>query len=271
MAGGSESVEVGGRTVAFERRGQGPVLVLLHGAFGDSRDWRPQLEALSGELTVVAWDAPGCGESFDPPADFGLHGYADCLAAFLDSLGLDRPHVLGLSFGSGLALELFRRHPTVPRSLGLVSAYAGWAGSLGREVAEQRREIFLRGAELPADEVVREFSETLFTDAVPREVVNEVVEVARDFHPAGLRAIANAFADADLRDVLPRIDVPTLLLYGDADRRSPVSIGEELHAQIPGSTFVVLPGPGHVVNLEAPERFNDEVRSFLDERSTRGW
>ena len=75
--------------------------------------------------------------------------------------------------------------------------------------------------------------------------------------------MTDAFADADLRDVLPTIDVPTLLIYGDADQRSPVSVGEELHAQIPGSTFVVIPGPGHMVNLEAPDRFNDEVRSFL--------
>jgi alpha/beta hydrolase fold len=101
MGGGSESVKVGGRTIAFERRGQGPPLVLLHGSVRDSRDWRPQLEALSDEFTVVAWDAPGCGGSFDPPEDYGLYGYADCLAAFVEALGLERPHVLGLSFGPG--------------------------------------------------------------------------------------------------------------------------------------------------------------------------
>ena len=63
--------------------------------------------------------------------------------------------------------------------------------------------------------------------------------------------------------MLPEIDVPTLLIYGDADQRSPLPVGEELHARIPGSKFVVIPGVGHVVNLEAPERFADEVRSFL--------
>ena len=84
-----------------------------------------------------------------------------------------------------------------------------------------------------------------------------------DYHPAGLRAMANAFADADLRDMLPSIDVPTLLIYGDADQRSPLAIAEDLHARIPGARLVVIPGPGHMVNMEAPERFNDEVRSFL--------
>jgi pimeloyl-ACP methyl ester carboxylesterase len=110
MDGGSDSVEVDGRTIAFERRGDGPPLLLLHGACGDGRDWRPQRDALSEEFTVVAWDAPGCGRSWDRPEDYGLAGYADCLAAFVEARGLERPHVLGLSFGSGLALELFRRH-----------------------------------------------------------------------------------------------------------------------------------------------------------------
>ena len=259
----AERVELDDGRVAFRRRGDGPPLVLLHGAFGDSRDWRPQLDSLSDEFTVVAWDAPGCGGSFDPPPDYGLPGYADCLAAFIEALGLERPHVLGLSFGSGLALELFRRHPRLPRSLALVSAYAGWAGSLGRDVAEERRESFLRDAERPIGEVVREFSTTLFTDSVPAHVVDELTEVMLDSRPAMMRAMANAFADADLRDVLPLVDVPTLLLYGDADMRSPVSVGEDLHARIPGSKFVVIPGPGHMVNVEAPERFDEEVRRFL--------
>jgi pimeloyl-ACP methyl ester carboxylesterase len=257
------SVEISGRTVAFERRGHGPPLVLLHGAFVDSRVWRPQLDTLSEEFTVIAWDAPGCGGSFDPPDDFGIEGYADCLAGLVQELGLERPHVLGLSFGSIVALELFRRHPELPRSLVLASAYAGWAGSLPAEVVEARRTGWLRDAGRQPEGVLRDFGSTLFTESVPAEIIDEAMSVMRDFRPAGLRAIANASADADLRDVLPRIDVPTLLLYGDADMRSPVAIGAELHARIPHSKLVVLSGPGHVVNLEAPERFDDEVRRFL--------
>jgi len=225
--------------------------------------WRPQLDALSDEFTVVAWDAPGCGGSFDPPADFGIEGYAACLATFIHELGLERPHVLGLSFGSILALELFRRHPELPRSLVLASAYAGWAGSLPPDVVEARRAGWLRDAGRPAGEVVTDFSATLFTESVPAAVVDEALAVMREFRPAGLRAIANAAADADLRDVLPTIDVPTLLVYGDADRRSPVSVGETLFEEIPDAELLVIHGPGHVVNLEAPERFNAEVRSFL--------
>jgi pimeloyl-ACP methyl ester carboxylesterase len=117
-----DEVKIGGLHIAFEQRGNGTPLVLLHGAVSDSREWRRQLDELSDEFTVVAWDAPGCGRSSDPPETFRLPDYADYLAAFIEENGLVRSHVLGLSFGSGLALELYRRHTAIPRSLILASA-----------------------------------------------------------------------------------------------------------------------------------------------------
>ena len=76
----------------------------LHGGLVDSRAWRDRLEDLSDEFTVVAWDAPGCAGSADPPDDFRLADYADSLAGLIDALGLHRPHVLGHSFGAGAPL-----------------------------------------------------------------------------------------------------------------------------------------------------------------------
>ena len=72
-----------------------------------------------------------------------------------------------------------------------------------------------------------------------------------------------AFAEVDSRDILPKITVPALLIYGEADRRAPVQIGHQLHAQIPNSQLAVIPGAGHMVYLEAGEAFNAEVRGFL--------
>ena len=72
-----------------------------------------------------------------------------------------------------------------------------------------------------------------------------------------------AFAEADLRDVLPTIDVPTLLLHGEKDARASVPVAEALHAAIPGSELVVLPGVGHYVNLAVPDVFDAEIRRFL--------
>ena len=146
MTGGPsmQEVEVEGLTIAFERRGEGSPLVLLHGGLSDHREWRRQLDALSDAFTIVAWDAPGCGNSSDPPETFRLPDYADRLAGLIRALGLERPHVLGLSWGSTLALELYRRHPDLPRTLVLTAAYAGWAGSLTPEEVARRLETSLR-------------------------------------------------------------------------------------------------------------------------------
>ena len=148
----TDTVEVGGHRIAYQRKGEGPPLVLLHGWPLASREWRRQIDGLSDEFTVVAWDAPGAGASSDPPDTFGLADWADCLAAFIEALGLGRVHVAGLSWGGGLALELYRRHPTVLRTLILVSAYAGWAGSLPPDVVEERLQLMLRNCELSPDE-----------------------------------------------------------------------------------------------------------------------
>src|ERR671919_1022763 len=96
-----DQVEVAGLRIAFERAGGGPPLVLVHGAVCDGRVWRRQLDDLSDEFTVVAWDAPGCGRSADPPESFRLPDYSDALAGFIAALDLGRPHVLGHSFGGG--------------------------------------------------------------------------------------------------------------------------------------------------------------------------
>ena len=120
-----ETIDCQGLRIAYERAGVGPPLVLLHGYVGDGQTtWQSQIEELADEFTVVAWDAPGAGASSDPPESFGISGYADCLARFIDALGLDRPDVAGLSFGGALALGFAARQPAIPNTLILASAYA---------------------------------------------------------------------------------------------------------------------------------------------------
>lgn len=258
-----KQIVVDGSSIAFEQAGEGPLVVLLHGGLSDSREWRRQLDGLSDSFTVVAWDAPGCGRSPDPPLTFRMPDYADRLCAFIEALGLDQPHVVGLSWGSTLALELYRQHPKLPVTLVLASAYAGWAGSLPADVVAERLEGTLRQLELPRRQLVRGWIPSLFTDQAPAEMVDEVVAMMSEFHPIGARAMLYSMAEADLRDVLPQIEVPTLLVYGEADVRSPLPVAEELHAQIRGSKLVVVPEAGHQCNIEAADRFNAEVRGFL--------
>lgn len=258
-----DTVDISGLRIGYQRAGQGPPLVLLHGAYEDSRSWRQQLEGLSNEFTVIAWDAPGCGRSDDPPADFSGKELGDVLAGFLREVAPRKPHVLGLSWGSGVALELYRGHPHMAASLLLVSAYAGWAGSLPPEEVERRYAQILAELDQPPEQFIPVWLPTLFTARADPAVVEEASAIMADFHPAGMRAMLSASGHADYRDVLPTISVPTLLLYGEHDVRSPLAVAHDMHRQIPGSQLTVIPDVGHMVAAETPAAFNTEVRRFL--------
>ena len=256
-------IEAGGRMIAYRRTGAGDPLVLLHGAWSDGREWRPQLTGLSDEFDVIAWDAPGCGESDDPPPGTDMTAYADGVADLAAALELGPAHVCGLSFGGGLALEVYRRHPRLVQSLVLASAYAGWRGSLPPEEVAARLARARRELDLPPSTWIDSYLPGFFARPVPPETLDLVRSMMLDVRATGTRPMLAAFADADLRAVLPTIAVPTLLIHGAADVRAPRPVAEALHAAIPNSELVLLPDVGHQCNLEAPEPFNAELRRFL--------
>jgi pimeloyl-ACP methyl ester carboxylesterase len=256
-------VEVDGLNIAVERVGTGTAVVLAHGFVGDARStWGSQIEALSEEFTVIAWDAPGTGGSDDPPADFGMDGYADTLAGLLRMLEIERAHLVGLSFGAALVLAVFQRHRRLALSLTMVSGYAGWLGSLGRAEADERLARSLEASRLAPDEFVAALAPSMFSTSAAAARVAPFLDSLRTFRPVGFKAMARA-SYPDQSTVLPEIDVPTLLLYADHDVRAPVTIGEALHRTIAGSELVVLPGPGHASPVEAPAEVTRELRRFL--------
>jgi len=243
--------------------------VLLHGILGDSRDWRPQLEGLRDGFDVIAWDAPGCGQSSDPDGSVSASDYADWLAGLMDALGITPAHIAGLSWGGGLALELYRRYPRSVSSLILADTYAGWKGSLPPEVVAGRLASCLRESEMAPEEFIHGWIPGLLTDHAPQKLRDEIIAVMSDFHPSGYRAMALAFANLDLRPVLSQIRVPTLLIWGEDDRRSPPTVGRQMCDSIEGARLVVIPNAGHVSNMEQPEAFNAEVREFLNSLTER--
>jgi pimeloyl-ACP methyl ester carboxylesterase len=123
--------------------------------------------------------------------------------------------------------------------------------------------LMLRNCDLPSGRWAPAWIQTLLTEEASEDMVAELMLIASEFHPAATRVAMRAFAEADLRDVLPRIDVPTLLLYGEKDVRAPKQVWEPLHSGIRRSRLVLIPGVGHMIDIEAAEHFNTEVRAFL--------
>ncbi len=263
-----EVVRANGLEIAYERTGEGPPLVLVHGAAADSHMWQPQLANLADEFTVIAWDEPGAGRSSDVPAEFGLADYANCLATLIEALSLGSAHVAGLSWGGTLVQELYRHHPELVATLILIDTYAGWKGSLPEEEVHAR----VAGARLMLATPAEEFDPTLpglFAGDPPAEFVSLLEEIAADVRPESLKTQLLVMAEADQRDLLPRITVPTLLIWGEQDARSPLSVARQFEEAIPDTKLVVIPGAGHVSNLERPEPFNEAVREFCRAHSPR--
>jgi pimeloyl-ACP methyl ester carboxylesterase len=256
------SVQVDGRTIAYRETGQGPALVLLHGFLCDSRCWIGQLSSLADRFRVVAWDAPGAGASSDPPDSFTTASFNGCLAGFLDAVGIERAHVLGLSWGGILAQEFYRHYPERLQSLVLADTYAGWRGSLPESVWKERLATCLEDAGGPPEALVAKFLPGVFTDAAPQQLRDAMAAIVSDFHPLGFRLMSSSSAEVDTRDLLPDIDMATLLLWGDDDRRSPLRIAEQFRTAIPGAELAIVANAGHLSNMEQPDAFNGQVRRF---------
>ncbi len=251
-------------TVAYREQGAGPPILFLHGGPLDSREFVNQLDGLSDRYRVIAWDAPGFGGSTDPTGGASLDDWADWLAEFAYSLGLSAVHLAGLSWGGGLAIAVAHRHPNLVRSLILMSAYAGWGGSLPPDEVERRLDLTMANTRRPPEEWIPALLDTLLPPGSHQHLVDQLTTMLSESHPVATRIALTAFANADLRPVLEDLDVPTLLIYGALDTRSPAEVWEPLHRAIPGSKLIVIPDVGHMVDLQAPARCNAEIAAFLD-------
>ena len=198
--------------------------------------------------------------SSDPPETFTTANYADCLAAFLNAVGIERAHVLGLSWGGILAQEFYRLYPERCRSLVLADTYAGWRGSLPEAIWKERLAFSLQDASGPPEELVAKVLPGALTDEAPPHLREELSAILSEFHPVGVRLMSLSAAEIDTRTLLPSIDVATLLLWGEDDRRSPLHVAQALHAAIPGATLAIIPHAGHLSNMEQSAAFNGHVR-----------
>jgi pimeloyl-ACP methyl ester carboxylesterase len=260
--------KINGLSIAYQQVGSGPALVLLHGLTQDSRVWKIQMDSLSKYFTIIAWDAPGAGLSADPPDNYNISDWADCLSQLLDSLNIKQAHILGLSWGGLLAQEFYHRYPQKVLSLILANTTTGWK-SISDSTANTLLDACRKDASLPVKDFISKYLPGMFSDYPSQEVKEKHAKIMSDFHPVGFQLMAATLAKADMRALLPKIQVPVLLIWGEADKRSPVSVAHQFQNAIPGATLEIIPEAGHVSNMEKPKEFNKIVNDFCLSLSTR--
>jgi 3-oxoadipate enol-lactonase len=253
----------GGLELAYDAAGTGIPLLMLHGWPHDRTLWAGQVSGLSTDARCVAPDLRGFGGS-SVRGPYAIDQYADDVADFLDTLGIERPVVCGLSMGGYVALALLRRHRSLVRGLILADTRATADTD---EVRENRMRLIALIEEHGVEALAaRQLRPSLGRSTFERKP--ELVETVRRMMAAApaegaigaLRAMAER---ADSSDLLATIDVPTLVVGGAEDTFTPPTELRALADAIPRSRFELLERCGHVGPIERPAAFNHLVSEFL--------
>lgn len=250
----SASITVDGGQIHFDRAGHGRPVVLLHGLFAQKEQWRGVLCGLaSAGFDAIAPDLPGFGQSSDYPVGvYDLQRQARLLGEFADALGLGTFYLAANSMGGTIAALYARGDPARVRRLAFIGPPLGVA-PWGPGV----RAAILRGINpfIPGDRAQFELELGLLF-AQPPEVSDEVSDrlirdyVARDRHYRQVWDIVTLFDDVLDAEESLNIDIPVLIVWGEADAIYPVAAAPRLRQRLPGSRLVVLPETGHLPMLE---------------------
>jgi 3-oxoadipate enol-lactonase len=245
--------------------GRGEPLLFLHGIGGEAESFRPQLDHFGATHRAIAWNMPGYAGT-PRLAATTIPALADAALRLLDALRLDAVHLVGHSMGGMVAQELAATHPERLSSLTLSATSAAFGKPDG---AWQADFLAKRLGPLDAGTSMAELAPSLVAELIgpgaePAAREAAIRSMAR-VPEATYRAAIAALIGFDRRDALARIGVPTLLIAGEHDRTAPAETMRRMASRIAGARLVVIPGVGHLANLEAPAAFNATLARFLAE------
>ncbi|WP_338495239.1 alpha/beta fold hydrolase [Streptomyces sp. SJL17-4] len=260
-------VQIDDTPIAYEDRGSGPALLLVHGHPFDHTMWQPQIDRFSRTYRVIAPDLRGYGRTplgthpaSTAPASTGLGVFAEDLAGLLDHLEIDDYVVVGLSMGGQIAMELYRRHPERVRGLVLADTFPAAETDEGKAARNAMADRLLaEGMRGYADEVLDRMVAPYNTHAAPH--VHRMMSAT---DPAGAAAALRGRAERpDYRKTLATVPFPALVVVGRDDSYTPVADAEDMHALLPHSTLAVIERAAHLPNLERPDDFDAVLENYL--------
>jgi pimeloyl-ACP methyl ester carboxylesterase len=253
--------EVNGQRLYYEDSGgDGPVVAFSHGLFMDESMFDPQVQALRDRYRCIAWDERGHGQTGDATGPFTYWDSADDLAALLGSLGIERAVLAGMSQGGFLSLRCALTHPELVRGLILIDTQAG------TEDPER-----LPGYQAMVDQWLSAGPDQAMLDVIAGLILGEGYPATPDWQ-AKWRTLSNdnlvhvfttLASREDIHDRLGEIDVPAMVIHGEADASIPLEIGRNLADGLPNAEFVIVPGAGHASNLTHSDAVNPQIERFL--------
>jgi pimeloyl-ACP methyl ester carboxylesterase len=265
--------KVNGINIYYEVHGSGEPLVLVPGLGSDQTRWYRNLPALAREFQVIAFDNRGAGRTDKPDEPYSMALFADDISGLLDTLGVEKTHLFGISMGGMIALNFGVRHPdrlislipgcTRPGGAHSVPDAEG-AGALNPDLVDV----------LGPEERNRNLLPMLWSEEFIRDnpgVVEEYIEKTSRYpvDPVGYRRQMAAADAHDVWDRLPEIATPTLVIHGEDDRLIPSANAAVIAERIPGAELVILAGLGHGFYSERPEMVNGILVGFMKRHPAR--
>ena len=251
--------------LAYREAGSGTPIVLLHGYPFNRSMWREQVEALSRNYRVITPDLRGHGETSASAEPATIAERARDVAALLDELQIERAIIGGLSMGGYVAFSfynLFRE-----RVLALILADTrpqGDTEEAARNREQQAEKILKEGMESIADDFLKKVLTPATLQEKP-EIVARVRQMITETKPEGAAAALRAMASrSDHTNLLPEINVPTLIIVGSEDTLTTPKDAELMRSSIPGSRLKIIEGAAHLSNMERPEEFTNALMQFID-------
>jgi len=251
--------------LAYDESGSGRPLLLVHGYPLNRHMWQPQVATLGDASRVIAPDLRGHGESGAPDAPHTVDRLADDLAELLDGLGVTQPVVVGgLSMGGYVALAFYRRHTARVAGLILAATRAGADSDAGKANRDKAIELAReKGVDAIADSMLPKMLAPATYESRPA-LVHQVRQIMTSTPLNGVVGDLSAMRDRpDSTELLGGILQPVLVIHGQDDQLIPPTEAEAAFARLPHGRLALIPGAGHLLNLEQPEAFDAEVRTFL--------
>lgn len=254
-------VTIAGRALHYEERGQGTPLLLLHGFPFSSESFWPQLDSPPAGVRLLVPDHRGFGQSAPGDGVSTMEALADDALALLDALSIPHAIVGGVSMGGYVAIALARRDPGRVRALVLIDTQASADDEAGRARREAvAREVEEKGLAPLAEAMLPK----LLAPTASDEVKARVDRMMRAQSPAATAAASRGMATrTDGRDILSRIGGPCLVVVGEQDVVTPPEKAKAMAALMPQARLEVIPGAGHLPNLEQPQAFQRALGAFL--------
>lgn len=252
-----------GVKIYWDQQGQGTPVLLIMGLGYPSQMWYRTRPLLAERYRTIALDNRGVGRSEIPPGPYPIAVMAADAAAALDAAGVDSAHVYGISMGGMIAQELALQFPHRVRSLILGCTAAGGPSAIRAE-PEVTNLLMSRGQMTP-EEAAEAAIPFIYDTGTPRARIDEDLAARRDWlvRPEAYINQLRGILAWEAYSRLDRINAPTLVIHGEADRLVPPGNGRLIAERIPNAKLVLIPRAGHIYSTDQPEAAHRPVLEFL--------